>query len=100
MAGVFSTIVEPTETRVTYYRGSAHLRGPRRSMPRNRCEILGLLLAILTPAALVLLWAGLASTSLFPQCLFPPPWDVARGVALELRSGRLITDVIASLFRV
>src|SRR4029453_5884374 len=100
MAGVFSTIVEATETRVTCYRGSAHLRGPRRPMPRNRSESLGLLLAILTPAALVLVWAGIASTSLFPSSLFPRPWDVARGVALELRSGRLIDDVIASLFRV
>jgi NitT/TauT family transport system permease protein len=69
-------------------------------MPRNRSESLGLLLAILTPAALVLVWAGIASTSLFPSSLFPHPWDVARGVAAELRSGRLITDAIASLFRV
>ena len=32
--------------------------------------------------------------------LFPHPWDVARGIALELRSGRLVNDAIASLFRV
>jgi NitT/TauT family transport system permease protein len=69
-------------------------------MPRNRSESLGLLLAVLTPAALVLVWAGVASIGLFPPSLFPHPWDVARGVGLELRSGRLVNDAIASLFRV
>jgi NitT/TauT family transport system permease protein len=69
-------------------------------MPRTRSQSLGLLLAILTPAVLVLVWAAVASTGVFPPSLFPHPWDVARGVALELRSGRLVNDAIASLFRV
>jgi NitT/TauT family transport system permease protein len=69
-------------------------------MPPNRSERLGLLLAVLTPAALVLVWAAVASTGVFPPSLFPHPWDVARGVALELRSGRLVNDAVASLFRV
>ena len=69
-------------------------------MPRKESGNLGLLLAIVTPAALVLLWAGIASLGLFPSSLFPHPWDVARGIVLEFRSGRLINDAIASLFRV
>ena len=69
-------------------------------MPRKESGNLGLLLAIVTPAALVLLWAGIASLGLFPSSLFPHPWDVARGIVLEFRSGRLINDSIASLFRV
>jgi NitT/TauT family transport system permease protein len=69
-------------------------------MPRKESGNLGLLLAIVTPAALVLLWAGVASLTLFPSSLFPHPWDVARGLVLEIRSGRLIDDTIASLFRV
>ncbi len=69
-------------------------------MPRPRSQSLGLLLAILTPAVLVLVWAAVASSGVFPPSLFPHPWDVARGVALELRSGRLVNDAIASLFRV
>ena len=69
-------------------------------MPRTRSQSLGLLLAILTPAVLVLVWAAVASSGVFPPSLFPHPWDVARGVALELRSGRLVNDAIASLFRV
>ncbi len=69
-------------------------------MPRKESGNLGLLLAIVTPAALVLLWAGIASLGLFPSSLFPHPWEVARGIVLEFRSGRLINDSIASLFRV
>ena len=69
-------------------------------MPRKESGNLGLLLAIVTPAVLVLLWAGIASLGLFPSSLFPHPWEVARGIVLEFRSGRLINDSIASLFRV
>jgi NitT/TauT family transport system permease protein len=69
-------------------------------MPRKDSGNVGLLLAVVTPATLVLLWAGLASADLFPPSLFPHPWDVARGLALELKSGRLVNDAIASLFRV
>jgi NitT/TauT family transport system permease protein len=57
-------------------------------------------LALLGPAVLVGVWAGLASLGTFPESLFPRPVQVARGLAGELASGRLFTDVIASLFRV
>jgi NitT/TauT family transport system permease protein len=57
-------------------------------------------LALGTPAVLVGVWAALASAGLFPGSLFPHPLDVARGVVAELRSGRLPTDAVASLFRV
>lgn len=57
-------------------------------------------LAFLAPAMLVVVWALVSSAALFPSSLFPTPWDVARGVWLELRSGRLPTDAVASLFRV
>jgi NitT/TauT family transport system permease protein len=57
-------------------------------------------LALVGPAALVALWAGLASLGLFPESLFPTPWAVARGLATELGNFRLVNDAIASLFRV
>jgi NitT/TauT family transport system permease protein len=57
-------------------------------------------LAIVTAAVLVGVWTALSSMRLFPDSLFPHPWDVARGLAAELRSGRLVNDSIASLFRV
>jgi NitT/TauT family transport system permease protein len=68
-------------------------RGP---VPRVRIP----LLALLTPAALVLLWTVVSSTGLFPPSLFPRPLDVARGIGSELASGRLLSDAVASLFRV
>lgn len=58
------------------------------------------LLALGGPVAIVLLWAGVSSVSLFPPSLFPHPAIVARGMVAELASGRLVEDVIASMFRV
>jgi len=58
------------------------------------------LIALAGPALLLALWAGVASFGIFPPSLFPHPWAVARGLVLELRSGRLVDDTIASLFRV
>ena len=57
-------------------------------------------LALVGPAALILFWGALASLHLFPPSLFPHPLDVARGIVIEVRSGRLFDDVVASLFRV
>jgi NitT/TauT family transport system permease protein len=55
---------------------------------------------LVVPVVLVLVWALVSSLGLFPSSLFPQPLAVARGVWLELSSGRLATDAIASLFRV
>jgi NitT/TauT family transport system permease protein len=66
-----------------------------RSLPRRVP-----LLALAGPAALVLVWAAVASLRLFPESLFPHPADVARGLVHETASGRLVNDAIASLFRV
>jgi NitT/TauT family transport system permease protein len=57
-------------------------------------------LALAGPAALVGVWAALASLGLFPESLFPTPWAVARGLGAELANFRLVNDAIASLFRV
>jgi NitT/TauT family transport system permease protein len=58
------------------------------------------LLALVGPAVIVGVWAVVASLHLFPESLFPHPLDVGRGLIGELASGRLVTDAIASLFRV
>src|SRR5688572_29102117 len=58
------------------------------------------LLAFVGPAAIVGVWALVASLHVFPESLFPHPIDVARGLISELQSGRLLRDAIASLFRV
>jgi NitT/TauT family transport system permease protein len=56
--------------------------------------------AAVVPVGLVALWAALSALRLFPESLFPAPLDVARGLFSEARTGRLVTDVVASLFRV
>ena len=58
------------------------------------------LLALVGPAALILLWAAIASLRVFPESLFPHPAAVGRGLFQEMASGRLLNDVVASLFRV
>jgi NitT/TauT family transport system permease protein len=45
-------------------------------------------------------WALLSALRLYPESIFPSPMAVARGLVEEVRSGRLLNDVIASLFRV
>jgi NitT/TauT family transport system permease protein len=69
-------------------------------MPETMRSRRGPWIAFAGPALLVLAWAGLASLHLFPESLFPHPFAVARGFVLELRSGRLLDDAVASLFRV
>jgi NitT/TauT family transport system permease protein len=59
-----------------------------------------LLRGLVGPMAIVAVWAAIAALRLFPESLFPAPADVARGLLEELRSGRLVNDAIASLFRV
>ena len=59
-----------------------------------------LLVAVIGPAVLVLIWGGLAALRLVPESLFPSPLAVGRGLVIELTSGRLVDDGIASLFRV
>jgi NitT/TauT family transport system permease protein len=49
---------------------------------------------------LIALWALVASLHVFPESLFPHPFAVAVGLVNDVRSGRLVNDAIASLFRV
>src|SRR4029079_16353350 len=48
----------------------------------------------------ILLWAALSYLRVFPASAFPSPVNVARGFGEEIRTRRLLNDVIASLFRV
>ena len=58
--------------------------------------------SVALPAAVllgaVLIWFAL--TRVYPEYAFPSPGKVASSFGQELRSGRLVNDVIASLFRV
>jgi len=57
-------------------------------------------LASLGALTLVAAWGVVAAVGVFPDSLFPTPLAVARALVQELRSGRLVDDSLASLFRV
>jgi NitT/TauT family transport system permease protein len=48
----------------------------------------------------LLVWTALSLSGVFPASVFPSPMDVARGFVEEMRTGRLVDDIVASLFRV
>jgi len=56
--------------------------------------------AWVTAAGALATWAVIAWANVFPPSAFPAPWSVMKGFAEEAMSGRLITDLFASLFRV
>jgi len=58
------------------------------------------MLPFLVVLVALLLWAAVAFLKLFPESVFPSPVAVARGFVEEFRTGRLLDDVVASLFRV
>ena len=51
-------------------------------------------------AALIVVWTAVWMSGAFHASAFPAPLDVVRGFGEEFRSGRLITDLVTSLFRV
>ncbi len=58
------------------------------------------LLPVLTGLILLGIWWGLYAANAFPVGTVPAPDDVARAFVGEIRSGRLLDDAIASLYRV
>ncbi len=48
----------------------------------------------------IFLWAVLSYLHIFPESAFPSPLAVVRGFGQEITSGRLLNDLVASLFRV
>lgn len=61
-----------------------------------KVRLLPLLVLLIAVAA----WHGLSLLNVFPQSAFPSPVAVAKGLGEEVLSGRLINDLVASLFRV
>ena len=57
-------------------------------------------LPLLVVAALIAVWSAVWISGIFHASAFPAPMDVVRGFAEEIRSGRLFTDLVTSLFRV
>jgi len=61
-------------------------------------DSVGLPLAVV--AVLIALWTAVWISGVFHASAFPAPLDVVRGFGEEIRNGRLITDLVTSLFRV
>jgi NitT/TauT family transport system permease protein len=58
------------------------------------------LLPLVVLVAAVAIWSALWLLRVFPESVFPSPWAVAKGLGEEIRTGRLLGDLVASLFRV
>ena len=58
------------------------------------------LLPLLVFCVAIAVWWALSLLQAFPPSVFPSPLAVARGLGEEVRTGRLLNDLIASLFRV
>ena len=58
------------------------------------------LLPVVTGAILLAFWHLTTALGVFPPATIPPPVDVVHGFGQELRSGRLLADITASLYRV
>jgi len=58
------------------------------------------LLPIVVLLAAIVVWSALWLLQVFPESVFPSPLAVAKGLGEEIRTGRLLGDVVASLFRV
>lgn len=57
-------------------------------------------LPLLVLVVAVAIWSGLWLLQVFPESVFPSPLAVAKGLGEEIRTGRLLGDLAASLFRV
>lgn len=55
---------------------------------------------LITLAVILLLWFAMARSGIFHQSALPSPLAVARAFGEEIRTGKLVTDLVASLYRV
>ena len=69
-------------------------------MSERKLPLIVRLLPLLVLAIAITIWFALSRFNVFPESVFPSPVSVAKGLATELRTGRLFDDLIASLFRV
>src|SRR5262245_4847122 len=70
------------------------------AMSERSNSIKSILLPLAVVIALVALWTAVWASGAFHESAFPSPLAVLRGFGVELKSGRLINDLITSLFRV
>ncbi len=69
-------------------------------MIERQGKIRSILLPLAVVAVLIAIWTAVWKAGIFHESAFPSPLAVLRGFGVELKSGRLINDLITSLFRV
>lgn len=69
-------------------------------MSEKKLHVIVRLLPLFVLVIAIAIWFAFSRFNVFPESAFPSPLAVAKGLVLELRTGRLIDDLIASLFRV
>lgn len=69
-------------------------------MPEKPLDSKTHLLPLVVLVLALAVWSALWLLRVFPESVFPSPIAVARGLGEELRTGRLLADLVASLFRV
>jgi NitT/TauT family transport system permease protein len=67
---------------------------------KNRDAARSVGLPLIAVAVLIAIWYAVWKSAIFHASAFPAPLEVVRGFGEELSSGRLLTDVVTSLFRV
>src|SRR5450755_3497854 len=67
---------------------------------KTRNFVLSVSLPLAVGAALLAIWTTVWMSGVFHASALPAPLDVARGFGEEIRNGRLITDLVTSVFRV
>ncbi len=73
---------------------------PVASLIRKNGGALRFLLPVIVLLIILLLWIFISYVNLFPAYAFPSPESVLNSFKEEIMAGRLINDVIASLWRV
>jgi NitT/TauT family transport system permease protein len=67
---------------------------------QKRSSGLGRFSSILVLLGVLFLWYGISALGLFPEYAFPSPASVLVSLQEELTAGRLLNDIVASLWRV
>jgi len=67
---------------------------------RKPVLLLSLFLPLAVVAGLILIWTVVSRLGIFHESAFPAPAAVIAGFGEEIRTGRMFTDLVTSLFRV
>lgn len=77
-----------------------HTTSTESLQPKTQSAALRSVLPIMVLIGMLLIWSFVSFSELFPAYAFPSPLDVWKSFIEEMKAGRLLNDIIASLWRV